>query len=268
MPGVALQLFSLRELARADYAAALRAVKAAGYDAVENAFGYGGLSAIEVKGVLEDLGIQVASSHVASDRLRDALEEEVDFHLAIGCRDLVQAELPRADREDEAAFHRWAEQLGRIAARCAQLGARLHYHSHAFELRRFGATTGLEIILANEALFWEPDVYWLSYAGEDPVAWIARYASRSRLLHLKDMRPGTRPADPIAENAKDLAAYGSAALGDGTLAFEPAIAAATAAEWLIVEQDFAERPMAEDLARSRDWLRARGQRWVKGVTRQ
>ena len=257
-PGVALQLFSLREQARADYGGALRAVKAAGYDAVENAFGYGGLSAPEVRRLLDELGMQVASSHIGSDRLRDHLEEEVEFHLAIGCRDLVQAELPRADRQDEAAIRRWADQLGRIAARCRELGARLHYHSHAFEFRRFGGVTGLQILLENEALFWEPDVYWLSYAGEDPIAWIARYAARSRLLHLKDMRPGTRPADPIGENAKDLAAYGSAALGDGELELEAPIRAATAVQWLVVEQDFAERPMAEDLVRSRQWLRARG----------
>ena len=257
-PGVALQLFSLRQQARTDYAGARRAVKAAGYDAVENAFGYGGLSAAEVRRLLDELGMQVASSHVGSDRLRDHLDEEVAFHLELGCRDLVQAELPKADRADEAAIRRWAEQLGRVAARSRELGARLHYHSHAFEFRRFGSTTGLEILLANEALFWEPDVYWLEYAGEDPVAWITRYAARSRLLHLKDMRPDTRPADPIAENAKDLAAYGSAALGTGTLAFDAPIRAATAVEWLIVEQDFSEGSMEADLARSREWLKTRG----------
>jgi sugar phosphate isomerase/epimerase len=257
-PGVALQLFSLREQARADYGGALRAVKAAGYDAVENAFGNGGLTATEVRRLLDELGMRVASSHVASSRLRDALAEEVDFHLQIGCRDLVQAELPRADREDEAAIRRWADELGRIAARCQQLGARLHYHSHAFEFRRFGGVTGLEILLGNEALFWEPDVYWLNYAGEDAATWIGRYAARSRLLHLKDMRADARPADPIAENAKDLAAYGSAALGDGTLDFGPPLEAASHVEWLIVEQDFAQGPMAEELARSREWLRSRG----------
>jgi sugar phosphate isomerase/epimerase len=257
-PGVALQLFSLRQQARTDYAGAVRAVKAAGYDAIENAFGYGGLSAADVKRLLDELGMAVASSHVGSDRLRDHLDEEVAFHLEIGCRDLVQAELPRADREDETAIRRWAGQLGHVAARCQQLGARLHYHSHAFELRRFGDTTGLEILLANEALFWEPDVYWLNYAGEDADAWIAKYAARSRLLHLKDMRPGTIPADPIGENAKDLAAYGSAPLGEGELDLAFPIRAATHAEWLIVEQDFSEGSMEADLARSRAWLRARG----------
>jgi sugar phosphate isomerase/epimerase len=260
-PGVALQLFSLRDEARSDYQATLRRVAAAGYGAVETAFGYGGLSAAELSRLLSELGLRVAASHVGSERLQTTLDEGAAFNLAVGNRDLVCAELPREDRVEEAAFHRWAERLNAIGRRCRELGARLSYHSHAFEFRRFGATTGLEILLGEtdpDALGWEPDVYWISFAGEDPAAWIGRYAARSRLVHLKDMRPGPRPSDPIGENARDLAAHLSAALGEGTLDFGPALAAATAAEWLIVEQDFSDRPMIESLTRSRERLRGWG----------
>jgi hypothetical protein len=60
------------------------------------------------------------------------------------------------------------------------------------------------------------------------------------------------PADPIETNAEDLKAYLAAAVGDGRIHFAPALAAATSAEWLIVEQDFSpQRPMFESLALSR-----------------
>jgi hypothetical protein len=72
------------------------------------------------------------------------------------------------------------------------------------------------------------------------------------------MRPSPRPSDPIGENARDLAAHLSAALGEGTIDFGPALAAASAAGWLIVEQDFTERPMLESLALSRERLRGWG----------
>jgi hypothetical protein len=72
------------------------------------------------------------------------------------------------------------------------------------------------------------------------------------------MKPGPWPADPIDANAKDLAAHLSVSLGDGTIDETPAIAAASSAEWLIVEQDFSDRPMLESLARSRQHLRVRG----------
>jgi sugar phosphate isomerase/epimerase len=255
-PGIAVQIFSLREEAKADYPGTLRQIAGLGYAAYEAAFGYGGLPASELKRLFDELGLRVASSHVGSARLRGALDEEVEFNLAIGNRDLVCAELPIEDRTDEPAFHRWAETLGTLARRCRELGARLNYHSHAFEFRRFGGQTGLEILLegAGADLGWEPDVYWINYAGEDPAAWIGRYADRCRLIHLKDMKDSPKPADPIAQNATDLKAYLAAPLGDGTLDFAPALKAATAAEWLIVEQDFADGPMLDALARGRQHL--------------
>jgi sugar phosphate isomerase/epimerase len=260
-PGVALQLFSVREEARHDYAGVLRRVAVAGYGAVETAFGYGGRSAAELNALLPELGLRVAASHVGSERLLTALDEEIAFNLAVGNRELVCAELPREDRVDESAFHRWAERLNTLGRRCRELGARLSYHSHAFEFRRFGATTGLEILLGEtepDALGWEPDVYWITFAGEDPAVWIGRYAARSRLVHLKDMRDAPRPPDPIGENARDLAAHLSVGLGEGVIDFRPALAAAGEAEWLIVEQDFSERPMFESLALSRERLRGWG----------
>ena len=258
-PGVALQMFSLRELARADYAGALRQAAEAGYGAVETAFGYGGLDAAALRRLLGDLGLQVASSHVGSSRLLSALEEEVDLNLAVGNPHLVCAELPPEDRRDEAAFQRWASNLGAIGRRCRELGADLSYHSHAFEFRRFGDRSGLEILLREaEGLLWEPDVYWITFAGEDPAEWIGRYSDRCRLVHLKDMKPLPLPEDPIEANARDLQAHLSATLGEGRLDFGPAIAAATSAEWLIVEQDFSDGPMVESIRRSCAYLRGKG----------
>ncbi len=260
-PGVALQMFTLREEARADYPGTLRNIAVAGYSAIEAAFGYGGLSVSDFNALLKDVGLRLASSHVGSSRLRTALDEEVAFNLAAGNRNLVCAELPLEDRTDEAAFHRWAADLNAIGRRCRTLGAQLSYHSHAFEFRRFHGTTGLEILLGEtdpDALFWEPDMYWITFAGEDPALWIRSYYKRCVLVHLKDMRPEPLPADPIDANARDLRAHLSAALGDGTIDIAPTIAAATAAEWYIVEQDFSpDRPMLESIARSRQHLISR-----------
>lgn len=260
-PGIALQMFTLREEARLDYVGTVRQVAEAGYDSIETAFGTGGLSASTARRVLDELGLRVVSSHVGSDRLGTALVEEVAFNLAIGNENLVCAELPPQDRSDEPAFHRWAEELQRIGTQCRGLGAHLSYHSHAFEFRRFGATTGLEILLSEtdpDVLSWEPDVYWITYAGEEPAEWITRYADRCRLIHLKDLKPEPLPDDPIAANARDLRALLSTSLGDGTIDFAPAVVAATSAEWLIVEQDFSDIPMFESIIRSRLYLRECG----------
>jgi sugar phosphate isomerase/epimerase len=254
-------MFTLRDQARTDYSGTLSQIAAAGYNAVEAAFGYGELSASALRKVLDDVGVRIIATHVGVDRLRSHFDDEVEFSLAVGNPNVLLAELPLADRTDEAAFHRWAADLQRMGHRCRELGARFSYHSHAFEFRRFGHTTGLEILLGEtdpEAVGWEPDVYWITFAGEDPVAWISRYADRSRLIHLKDMKDAPLPDNPIDANARDLAAHLSAALGEGTIDETPAVVAATHAEWLIVEQDFSEGPMLDSIARSRRHLSARG----------
>lgn len=35
----------------------------------------------------------------------------------------------------------------------------------------------------------EADVFWMRRARQDPLAWLAKYPGRFRMLHLKDMGP-------------------------------------------------------------------------------
>src|SRR4051794_33013784 len=142
-PGIALQMFSLRDEARKDYAGTLRKVAETGYNAIEAAFGYGGLAAPDLAKILGDLDIPVIPCHVGPNRFQPALDEEIGYNLAIGNRNVLLAELPIEDRTDEGAFHRWVVELNRIGRRCHELGAQLSYHSHSFEFRRFGTKPGL-----------------------------------------------------------------------------------------------------------------------------
>jgi hypothetical protein len=103
---------------------------------------------------------------------------------------------PHVDLVDD--YRRLADLLGRIGRRCRDAGARLSYHNHAFEFVRLPAdeptaagTTAfaLDLLLGwtdPELVKWEPDVYWIARAGEDPVAYLDAYAGRCPLVHLKD----------------------------------------------------------------------------------
>lgn len=249
-PGIALQLYTVRDDARRDFVATLRKVAEIGYPAVQLA-GNGGLSAKALKEVLDDLGLTVAGSHVGLETLESSLDAEIDYNLALGNRDLVCPATPTALRH-EAGYHQVAVALNRLGRRCKERGARLSYHDHAFEFERFGATTGLEILLGEtdaDLVFWEPDVYWIAFAREDPAAWIRRYAGRCPLIHLKDMTPGPNPT--------------YAEVGEGVLDFRPIFAATADADWYIVEQDTCSRPPLESAAISLRHLRA----WGVGGTR-
>jgi len=244
-PEIALQMYTVRDDARADFVGTLRKVARIGYPAVQLA-GDGGLSAAALKAVLDELGLKVAGSHVDLGRLESALDAEVAYNRTLGNLDLVCPVAPRAMRESADGYHQLAATLNAIGRRCQEAGARLSYHDHAFEFERFGQTTGMEIILSETdpgLVFWEPDVYWIAFAKEDPSAWIRRHPGRCPLVHLKDMTAGPEPT--------------YAEVGEGVLDFQPIFAATAAAEWYVVEQDTCARPPLESAALSlkhlKDW---------------
>ena len=93
------------------------------------------------------------------------------------------------------------------------------------------------------------DTYWVHMGGEDPLAYIRKYASRLAYLHLKD-----RTAPPGDETCP------FAEVGQGVLAWSGIFTAAEAAgvEWYIVEQDRCTRPPLESARMSFEYLKSRG----------
>ena len=234
-PQVALQLYTVREELRKDFVGTLKAVAEIGYPAVQLA-GYGGLSSGELKRALDDLGLKVAGSHVDLEALESQPDREIAYCLDVGTPDVVIPAMPQEWRESKEGYGRLAEAMNRIGARCMDLGARLSYHNHAFELVEFDGQRALDLLLgwADPGLVkWEPDVYWLAYGKADPAAYLRTYAGRVPLVHVKDMTPGPNPT--------------YAEVGEGVLDWPAIFAAAEAggAEWYVVEQDTCARPPLE-----------------------
>ncbi len=239
---VALQLYTLRKEMAADFRGTLRTVAAIGYQAVELA-GTGGLSAEELRDLLQELHLEAASAHVGLTSLQEDLEGIVRYHRTIGCSFITVPSLPPADRNDAEAVRRVAHTLDALAVRLHQAGITLAYHNHDFEYQRLGDRTILEILYGETAhLKAELDVYWSHKGGDDPAKRIRQLGERCALLHLKDI---TRDGD-FAE------------VGEGVLDFAPILAAgkAVGVRWYIVEQDRCARPSIEAVALSLKNLRS------------
>src|SRR5437879_6229129 len=95
-PGVALQMFSLRDELAKDFVGTLRAVADLGYGAVELAsyFGTYGLSAAELKKLLADLNLKLIGVHVGSAALQKNFDEAVSYYLEAGSPDIGVSSLP------------------------------------------------------------------------------------------------------------------------------------------------------------------------------
>ncbi len=239
---IAVQLYTLRELAAQDLAGTLRAVSGAGFRAVELA----GLPPIEAP-VLRDLlaaeGLTPVGSHEGLERLRVDLEGVIERMTVVGCPRIIVPWMSEADRTDVAAVRRVAQDIARIASVCGDRGIRLGYHNHAFEFEPLDGTTIWQLLLEHlpPDVELELDVYWATVGGRDPVEVMRAAGDRVRLLHMKDMAAGPERGDVTP--------------GDGILPWPDIVAAAAQQNvaWYIVEEDNPVDAIAE-IARGRRYL--------------
>jgi sugar phosphate isomerase/epimerase len=231
---IALQLYTVRGLARVDLPGTLRAVAAAGYRAVELA-GLPETTPGELARLLDDAGLRVVAAHEGIAGMRADAGAIAGRLAEVGCPRVIVPGIPEDDRRTAHDARRFAAELDGFARTFAAQGIRLGYHNHAFEFAPLDGSSVWDVLLAElpPEVELELDVYWLAVAGRDPVAEIRATADRVRLLHMKDRAAGPEPHDAPA--------------GEGILPFPEIVAAARAAgvEWYIAEQDEPGEPLAD-----------------------
>ena len=238
---ISIQLYTLRREARADFTGVIARLGEIGYVGVEPA-GLHGLPPSEFRRRVDDAGLVVSASHVPLPDEQNA-NAILDEQEAIGNRDLIVAFLPEERFTDAARVQRVAEELNQANERVRARGMRLGYHNHWWEFRtRLAGRTAHEHLFdrLDESVFAEVDTYWARVGGVDPAGAVSALGRRARMLHLKD---------GPAEDAK----APMTAVGDGALDM-PAIAAASQAEWHVVELDHCAGDMWEAVERSHRYL--------------
>ncbi|MED1203694.1 sugar phosphate isomerase/epimerase family protein [Heyndrickxia acidicola] len=244
---VAIQMYTLREECERDFAGTLKKVAELGFDGVEFA-GYGGLTAGEVRLLLDELGLKAASSHVSLDELESNLTQVIEDQKTLGSRYVVCPYLApeRRSAEDYRALISFLNKAGEV---CEKEGITLCYHNHDFELDRLpDGRKALESIFEEthaDHVKAELDVYWLAKAGEEPIEWINRYKDRAPLIHLKDM-------------TKDEEQF-FAELGTGSIDIDSILQIGENAgvKWWVVEQDMSRRTPFESVEISMNYLKTK-----------
>ncbi len=187
---IGLQLYTVRTLMEKDFAGTLENVAAIGYKEVEFA-GYFGHGPEDVKALLGRLGLTAPSTHVLLDALApDALDATVANAVAVGHRYLVMAWLAEDQRASLDDYRRHAELFNRAGEACHEAGLQFAYHNHDFEFADLDGARPYDLLLAEtdpELVKMELDLYWITKAGADPLAYFERHPGRFPLCHVKDM---------------------------------------------------------------------------------
>lgn len=243
----ALQLYSVRTDLESDFRGTLRRVKELGYDGVEFA-GLYGQDPKELRGYLSEIGLEPAGAHVSLAEMRDDIEKVISDYSAVGCRDITVPYLMPEDQPGTPGWEKTVADIRAIGEKAAAAGIRLSYHNHDFEFVKVGGEYALDRLYSDipaSLLETELDLCWVRVAGEEPAAYLRKYAGRCHLVHFKDYVGGKQDnmyaLIGIEDDGKkpDAQAFEFRPLGKGVqnipLLYKTAVECG--AEWIIAEQD-------------------------------
>ena len=241
MKPIAVQLYSLRAESEIDFRRVLENVAGMGYQGVEPA-GFYGMTPTEFRSVVEDLGMQVCSSH-RPWATPDNLAEVTETLGALGLNKAAGGFRPD-DFKDLDAVRRTAATVNKMTEALAGSNIDLFLHNHFWEFDVIDGRIAYDYLAE-----WCPDVkfeidtYWAAnFGANDPAEQVAKYKDRTPLLHIKD--------GPL-EKGKAMVA-----VGQGKMDIPAVIGAAdpNVLEWLIVELDACDTDMTTAVKQSYDYL--------------
>lgn len=252
---IALQLYSVRDDLNANFEGTLQRVKDMGFDGVEFA-GLYGHSPAQIRELCEKIGLVPISAHVPYVEMAEDPERVLGDYAEIGCSYVAVPYMDEQYRPGTKAFPEVVETMKRLGQIAREKGMTLLYHNHDFEFVKISTADGnmaygLDVLFDSvpaDLLQTELDTCWINVAGEDPVAYLDKYAGRAPMVHLKDfVMAGKKPAKLYAligidAGAQETAEGGSFELRPNGYGVQdiPAILDASAkagAKWIVVEQD-------------------------------
>ncbi len=233
---VSLQLYSIHEETKKNFREAIKHVAEIGYKGVEFA-GYGGLTAEEAAELLRANHLYSVGCHCGLPVFAEAFAEELQLCKTLGSKYII-CPWAKLDTREEV------DKLIRILNSCADIArkanVRIGYHNHNFEFNRIDGKYILDIIAenTNDNVILELDVFWLVYAGVDPVEYINRWGKKIELIHMKQINADMANVDA----------------GDGIIDMRKIKEASKYARYFIVEHEEFDKPVWDSIKNDYDYL--------------
>lgn len=264
---VGIQLYSVRNSMQEDPLGTIQKVAECGYKYLEaanhNALedqGVGfGVSAKELKKVLDDSGAQIVSAHIYPFD-EEKYKAVMEYNLEIGNKNIIY---PMGNFKDKDQVLEFCETFNKLGELSRTNGLNFLYHNHSQEFMTIGGTSVMDIMMervAPENMGLELDTFWTMRAGLDPVETIKKYGSRIKLLHQKDMsKDTTSPVNVFEKLEREVGEKGAdffthistcvdnkdfTEIGTGLMDIQSIINAANeigAAQYIILEQDYTQQ---------------------------
>ncbi len=242
---IGVQLYTVRSEMAKDFEGSLQKVAAIGYREVEFA-GYYNKTPKDVKTILDRYGLTAPAAHAPLRDIQTRIGPTIEAAKAIGHQFLICPYLEDKDRRTLDDYKRHAETFNKAGEECRKAGIQFGYHNHDFEFETMGGQLPYDLLLAatdKKLVKMELDLYWISKANQNPVAYLEQHRDRFVLFHVKEM--DKTPKRGITE------------VGRGVIDFKTIFAKAPAGaiKHYFVEQDICPGSPFDSIKVSYDYLK-------------
>jgi len=198
-----LALYTVRNDMDTNVKATLQLVAETGYKNIEAAGykdgKYYGMSPKEFKAYVKQLGLRPISTHQSDVTLENMNTMFTDAKAA-GFKYFVVPIPPMGlftfDGETQTmgmtgTMENLAKIIDEMGEKAHKAGLKLLYHNHDFEFKKNEAgVVPIEYLLENcnpKYVNFQMDLFWVTKAGADPIAYFKKYPKRFKSWHVKDM---------------------------------------------------------------------------------
>ena len=229
----ALQLWSIKEALYKDTKGVLKQIASNGYKSIEGFEGdlglFWGMKHTEFKKVMDDLGMNLISSHCEHTDELKSFELKVAQASEIGMKYLIcpnKGAQPSIDH-----YKKIADEFNVCGAIAKKHGIRFAYHNHEYSFVPMNGILPQDIFMKNTdpaIVDFEMDLYWTRVAGINPITYMDQFPNRFKLVHVKDFIKSNTPEG-----------HESCLIGKGTIDYKtllPAVAK-RGVQHMIVEQE-------------------------------
>jgi len=186
---IAIQLYSLREEFAEDCEETIKRLKEMGVNNLQ-LDGMRGNDPQEVARILKKYDMNVIGLHIKHDRFFNDLDGIVEEAYLFGCKTIYDKYIDDVD-QNEAGYRKTKEALINAARKLSDLGFRVGLHNPEYDFNnQVDGRYVMDYItdpVNGISIHAEPDTYWITVAGKDPVEFIKRYSGRTPLIHMKDI---------------------------------------------------------------------------------
>ena len=223
-----LQLYTVRDFMAKDPAGTLAKVARIGYNSLEGAtYNSGdekfyGMDARTFAGMLKNNGLVMRSCHyrygedskgailtngVFNGTILHDWDRAVEDAHALGLQYMICAWLSESERGSLDHYKKMAHDFNIAGEKCKKAGIQFCHHNHDFEFTAQGGKYPYDVLLSDtdpHLVKMELDLYWASFAGQDPVKIFEAHPGRFPLWHLKDMDKTERRSTEFGKGKVDL----------------------------------------------------------------